>query len=180
MHFPMEKKNIQLWCKLPFHYQYNFFLELSFHLYPDPLHLVTLHFSHSPHLRWLPSFPADDAQQLRISDTCYFCILMKSNSHLQAAHNLSPGPWGAGMAWGTLKNLRAMKTYKKIHMHVFPKTFVVVMMHNCKALFWKVSVQNRPVQNRPFITDHSKQTTFITDPFITHPFITDYVHNRPH
>ena len=42
-----------------------------------------------------------------------------------------------------------------------------------------VSVQNRPVQNRPFITDHSKQTTFITDPFITDPFITDYVHNRP-
>ena len=36
-------------------------------------------------------FP-DDAQPLRISDTCYFCILMKSNSHLQAAHNLSPGP----------------------------------------------------------------------------------------
>jgi len=33
------------------------------------------------------------------------------------------------------------------------------------------SVQNRPVQNRPFITDHSKQTTFITDPFITDPFI---------
>jgi len=43
----------------------------------------------------------------------------------------------------------------------------------------KVSVQNRPVQNRPFITDHSKQNTFITDPFITDPFITDYVHNRP-
>jgi len=30
------------------------------------------------------------------------------------------------------------------------------------------------------VTDHSKQTTFITDPFITDPFITDYVHNRPH
>jgi len=38
-------------------------------------------------------------------------------------------------AWGTLKNLRAMKTYKKINMHVFPKTFIVVMMHNCKAIF---------------------------------------------
>jgi len=42
------------------------FLELSFHLYPDYLHLATLHFSHSLHLRWLPSFPADDAQQIRI------------------------------------------------------------------------------------------------------------------
>jgi len=47
----------------------------------------------------------------------------------------------------------------------------------------KVSVQNRPVQNRPFITDHSKQTTFITDPFITDPFITapfttDHIHTR--
>jgi len=42
-----------------------------------------------------------------------------------------------------------------------------------------VSVQNRSVQNRPFITDHPKQTTFITVPFITDPFITDYVHNRP-
>jgi len=46
-----------------------------------------------------------------------------------------------------------------------------------------VSVQNRPVQNRPFITDHSKQATFITDPFITDPFITeqyiiDHIHNR--
>jgi len=49
-----------------------------------------------------------------------------------------------------------MKTYKKINVHVFPKTFVVVMMHNCKAIFWRVSVQNRP-----FTTDHSKQTTFI-------------------
>jgi len=46
-------------------------------------------------------------------------------------------------------------------------------------LFLLVSVQNRLVQNRPFITDHSKQTTFITDPFITDPFITDHVHNRP-
>jgi len=64
-------------------------------------------------------------------------------------------------------------------MHVFPKTFVVVMMHSCKAMFLRVSVQNRRVQNRPFITDHSKQTTFITDPFTTDPFITDYVHNRP-
>ena len=35
------------------------------------------------------------------------------------------------------------------------------------SLILMVSVQNRPVQNRPFITDHSKQTTFITDPFIT-------------
>jgi len=60
---------------------------------------------------------------------------MKSNSHLQAAHNLSPGPRSGVRAWGTLKNLRAMKTYKKINMHVFPKTFVVVMMHNYKAIF---------------------------------------------
>jgi len=36
-----------------------------------------------------------------------------------------------------------------------------------------VSIQNRPVHNRPLITDHSKQTTFITDPFITDLFITD-------
>jgi len=27
----MEMKNVQLWCKLAFHYQCNFFLELSFH-----------------------------------------------------------------------------------------------------------------------------------------------------
>jgi len=60
---------------------------------------------------------------------------MKSNSQLEAAHNLSPGPRSGGKAWGTLKNLRAMKTYKKINMHVYPKTFVVVMMHNCKAMF---------------------------------------------
>jgi len=44
-----------------------FFLELSFHLYPDHHHLVTLHFSHSPHLRWLSSFPADDAQPLYLA-----------------------------------------------------------------------------------------------------------------
>jgi len=60
---------------------------------------------------------------------------MKSNSHLQAAHNLSPGTQSGIRAWGTLKNLRAMKTYKKMNMHVFPKIFVVVMMHNCKAIF---------------------------------------------
>jgi len=35
------------------------------------------------------------------------------------------------------------------------------------------------IHNRPLKTDHSKQTTFITDPFITDPFITDHVHNRP-
>ena len=40
----------------------------------------------------------------------------------------------------TSKNLRAMKTCRKINMHVFPKTFVVVLMHNCKAMFWRVSV----------------------------------------
>jgi len=179
MHFPTESKNVQLWCGLAFHCQCNFFLEMSFHWYADYLHLATLHFSHSPHLRWLPSFPADDAQPLRISDTCYFCILMKSNSHLQAAHNLSPGPRSGVRAWGTLKIWGQWKIIKKINMHVFPKTFVVVMMHNCKAMFWRVSVQNRPVQNRPFIIDHSKQTTFKTDPFITNPFITDSVHNRP-
>ena len=71
----------------------------------------------------------------RISDTCYFCTLMKSNSHLQAAHNLSPGPQSGVRASGTLKNLGAMKTYKKMNMRVFPKTFVVVIMHNCKAIF---------------------------------------------
>jgi len=32
-----------------------------------------------------------------------------------------------------------------------------------------VPIQNRPVHNRPLMTDHSKQTTFITD----------HVHNRP-
>jgi len=41
-----------------------------------------------------------------------------------------------------------------------------------------VSVQNRPVQNRPFITDHSKQITFTTDPFITDQYIIDHIHNR--
>ena len=60
---------------------------------------------------------------------------MKSISHLQAVHNLSPEPRSGVRAWGTSKNLRAMKTYKKMNMHVFPKTFVVVMMHNCKAIF---------------------------------------------
>jgi len=54
MQFPMERKNVQLWCKLAFHHQCNVFLELSFHLYPDYLHLATLHFSHSPDWRWLP------------------------------------------------------------------------------------------------------------------------------
>jgi len=42
-----------------------------------------------------------------------------------------------------------------------------------------VPIQNRPVHNRPLITDHSKQTTFITDPFITDLFKTDHFHNRP-
>ena len=57
-----------------------------------------------------------------------------------------------------------------------------------------VHIQNRPVHNRPLITDHSKQTTsitdpfiidpskqttFITDPFITDPFVTDHVDNGP-
>jgi len=60
---------------------------------------------------------------------------MKSNSHLQAADKLAPGPRSGGGAWGTLKNLRAMKTYKKIDIHAFPKTFVVVMIHNCKVIF---------------------------------------------
>ena len=35
----MERKIVQFWCKLAFQYQCNFFLELSFHLYPDYLHL---------------------------------------------------------------------------------------------------------------------------------------------
>jgi len=48
----------------------------------------------------------------------------------------------------------------------------------------RVPFQNRPIHNRPLTTDHSKQTTFvtdlfITDLFITDPFITDHVHNRP-
>jgi len=34
-----------------------------------------------------------------------------------------------------------------------------------------------PIQNRPLITDHSKQTTFITDPFITDLFKTDHFHH---
>ena len=42
-----------------------------------------------------------------------------------------------------------------------------------------VPIQNRPVHNRPPITDHSKQTMFITDPFITDPFVTDHVDNGP-
>jgi len=47
------------------------------------------------------------------------------------------------------------------------------------VFFAMVTVQNRPAHNRPLKTDHSKQTTFITDPFITDPSITDHVHNRP-
>jgi len=42
-----------------------------------------------------------------------------------------------------------------------------------------VPIRNRPVHNRPLITDHSKQTTFITDPFTTDLFKTDHFHNRP-
>ena len=42
-----------------------------------------------------------------------------------------------------------------------------------------VPFQNRPFHIRPITTDHSKQTTFITDLLITDPFITDRVHNRP-
>ena len=42
-----------------------------------------------------------------------------------------------------------------------------------------VLIQNGPVHNRPLITDHSKQTTFITEPFITEPFVTDHVDNGP-
>jgi len=37
-----------------------------------------------------------------------------------------------------------------------------------------VPIQNRPVHNRPLITGHSKQTTFITDLSKT-----DHFHNRP-
>ena len=40
-----------------------------------------------------------------------------------------------------------------------------------------VPIQSRPVHNRPFITDHSKQTTFTTDPFITDLLKTDHFHN---
>jgi len=36
-----------------------------------------------------------------------------------------------------------------------------------------------PFKTDLFITDHSKQTTFVTDLFKTGPFITDHVHNRP-
>jgi len=42
------------------------------------------------------------------------------------------------------------------------------------SLLWVVSVQYRPVHNRPLITEHLKQTTFVTDQFII-----DHVHNRP-
>ena len=42
-----------------------------------------------------------------------------------------------------------------------------------------VLIQNRPVHNRALITDHSKQTTFTTEPFITEPFVTDHVDNGP-
>jgi len=51
-----------------------------------------------------------------------------------------------------------------------------VCMKHC---FGMVPIQNRPVRNRPVITDHSKQTTFITDPFITDLFNTDHFHNTP-
>jgi len=43
-----------------------------------------------------------------------------------------------------------MTNYENINMHVFPKTFVVVMMHNCKAIYF---------EGCPFKTDHSLQTT---------------------
>ena len=43
----------------------------------------------------------------------------------------------------------------------------------------KQTCSQQTAQSRPFKTDHSKQTTFITDPFITDPLITDHVHNRP-
>ena len=46
-------------------------------------------------------------------------------------------------------------------------------------VIFSVPIQNRPVHNRPFITDHSKQTTFTTDPFITDLLKTDHFHNRP-
>jgi len=42
-----------------------------------------------------------------------------------------------------------------------------------------VPFQNRPVHIRPITTDHSKQTTFVTDLLITDLFITYRVHNRP-
>jgi len=48
-----------------------------------------------------------------------------------------------------------------------------------ESMFFWVPFQNRPVHNRPLTTEHSKQTTFVTDLFITDPFITDHVHNRP-
>jgi len=38
--------------------------------------------------------------------------------------------------------------------------------------------KNRPVYNRPLITDHSKQTAFITDLFLVDPFINNDIHNR--
>jgi len=42
MHFPMERKNVQLWCKVAFHYQCNFFLELSFHTYMQIIFILPL------------------------------------------------------------------------------------------------------------------------------------------
>jgi len=38
--------------------------------------------------------------------------------------------------------------------------------------------KNRPGYNTPLITDHSKQTAFITDLFLADPFINDDTHNR--
>ena len=41
---------------------------------------------------------------------------MKSNSHLQAAHNLSPGPRSGGRAWGDFKKFEGNeKFYKNKH-----------------------------------------------------------------
>jgi len=48
-----------------------------------------------------------------------------------------------------------------------------------QSLVYSVSVQNRPVHTRLLITDHSKQTAFVTDLFTTDPLITRPHYNRP-
>ena len=54
IHFPIERKNVQLWCKLAFHYQCNFFFWNYNFTCIQIIFILQLHFSHSPHLRWFP------------------------------------------------------------------------------------------------------------------------------
>jgi len=43
----------------------------------------------------------------------------------------------------------------------------------------EMSGQNKPVHKRPLISDHLKQSTFLSGLFIADPFIIGHVHNRP-